>query len=159
MMHRDVEVYVDDMIVKSQDKADHLAALQRFFERIRQFRLRLNPKKCTFGVTSGKLLGHIVSERGIEVDPKKIKAIHDMPAPRNEKKIRYFLGRLQYISRFISRLTDICEPIFRLLRKNQPMVWNNDFQCAFEKIKECLLSPPVLVPPTLGQPLFLYFSV
>ena len=57
MMHRDVEVYVDDMIVKSQDRVDHVAALQRFFERIRQFRLRLNPKKCTFGVTSGKLWG------------------------------------------------------------------------------------------------------
>ena len=57
MMHRDVEVYVDDMIVKSQDRADHLATLQRFFERIKQFRLRLNPKKCTFGVTSGKLWG------------------------------------------------------------------------------------------------------
>ena len=107
MMHRDVEVYVDDMIVKSQGGADHLAALQRFFERIRQFRLRLNPKKCTFGVTSGKLLGHIVSERGIEVDPEKIKAILDMLAPRNEKEIRGFLGRLQYISRFIARLTDI----------------------------------------------------
>ena len=68
MMHRDVEVDVDEMIVKSQDRADNLAALQRFFERIRQFRLRLNPKKCTFGVTSWKLLGHIVSERRIEVD-------------------------------------------------------------------------------------------
>ncbi|RVW71788.1 Retrovirus-related Pol polyprotein from transposon 17.6 [Vitis vinifera] len=131
MMHRDVEVYVDDMIVKSRDRADHLAALQRFFERIRQFRLRLNPKKCTFGVTSGKLLGHIVSER----------------------------GRLQYISRFIARLTDICEPIFRLLRKNQPTVWNDDCQRAFERIKECLLSPPVLVPPTPGRPLLLYLSV
>ncbi|RVX20833.1 hypothetical protein CK203_002376 [Vitis vinifera] len=108
MMHRDVEVYVDDMI----------------------FRLRLNPKKCTFGVTSGKLLGHIVSER----------------------------GRLQYISRFIARLTDICEPIF-LLRKNQPTVWNDDCQRAFERIKECLLSPPVLVPPTPGRPLLLYLSV
>ncbi|RVW92804.1 Retrovirus-related Pol polyprotein from transposon 17.6 [Vitis vinifera] len=63
MMHRDVEVYVDDMIVKSRGRADHLDALERFFERIRKFRLRLNPKKCTFGVTSGKLLGHIVSER------------------------------------------------------------------------------------------------
>ena len=61
MMHRDVEVYVDDMIVKSRDRANHLAALQR-----------LNPKKCTFGVTFGKLLGHIVSEQGIEVDPEKI---------------------------------------------------------------------------------------
>ncbi|RVW72836.1 Retrovirus-related Pol polyprotein from transposon 17.6 [Vitis vinifera] len=75
MMHRDVEVYVDDMIVKSRGRSDHLAALERFFERIRQFRLRLNPKKCTFGVTSGKLLGYMVSERGIEVDPDKIRAI------------------------------------------------------------------------------------
>ena len=159
MMHKDVEVYVDDMIVKSRDRADHLAALQRFFERIRQFRLRLNPKKCTFGVTYGKLLGHIVSECGIEVDPEKIKAILDMPASRNEKEIRGFLGRLQYISRFIARLTDICEPIFRLLRKNQPTVWNDDCQRAFEKIKECLLSPLVLVPPIPGRPLLLYLSV
>ena len=159
MMHKDVEVYVDDMIVKSQCRADHLAALQRFFERIRQFRLRLNPKKCTFGVTSGKLLGHIVSERGIEVDPEKTNAILDMPAPKFEKEIRGFLGRLQYISRFIARLTDICEPIFRLLRKNQPTVWNDDCQRAFENIKECLLSPPVLVPPTPGRPLLLYLSI
>ena len=159
MMHRDVDVYVDDMIVKSRDRADHLTALQRFFERIKRFRLRLNPKKCTFRVTYGKLFGHIVSERGIEVDPEKIKDILDMPAPRNEKDIRGFLGRLQYISHFIARLTDICEPIFRLLRKNQLTVWNNDCQCAFEKNKECLLSPPILVPPTPRQPLLLYFSV
>ena len=104
-------------------------------------------------------MGHIVSERGIEVDQEIIKAILDIPTPRNEKEIRSFLGKLQYISRFIPRLTDICEPIFRLLRKNQPMVWNNDCQCAFEKIKECLLSPSVLVPPTLGRPLLLYLSV
>ena len=118
MMYRDVKVYVDDMIVKSRDRADHLASLKRFFKRIRPFILRLNPKKFTFGVTSGKLLGHIVSERGIKVDPEKIKAILDMPALRTEKEIRGFLGRLQYISRFIARLTDICEPIFRLLGKN-----------------------------------------
>ena len=159
MMHKDVEVYVDDMIVKSRDRAYHLAALQRFFENIRQFRLRLNPKKCTFGVTSGKLLGHIVSEHGIEVDPEKIKAILDITAPSSEKDIRGFLGILQYISRFIARLTDICETIFHLLRKNQPMVWNNDCQHAFEKIKECLLSPPILVPPTPGRPLLLYLSI
>ena len=86
MMHRDVEVYVDDMIVKSQGKVDHLAALKRFFERIRKFRLRLNPKKCTFGVTFGKLLGHMVSERGIEVDPDKIKAILDTLISRTKKE-------------------------------------------------------------------------
>ncbi|XP_010665037.1 uncharacterized protein LOC104882648 [Vitis vinifera] len=121
--------------------------------------LRLNPKKCTFGVTSGKLLGHIVSERGIEVDPKKIRAILDMPAPRTEREIRGFLGKLQYISCFIAKLIDICEPIFRLLRKNQPTFWDDDCEHAFEKVKEYLLSPLVLVPPTPGRPLLLYLSV
>ena len=94
MMHRDVEVYVDDMIVKSRGKANHLVALERFFERIRKFKLRLNLNKCTFGVTSRKLLGHMVSERGIEIDPNKIKAILDMTVPRTKKEIRGFLGRL-----------------------------------------------------------------
>ena len=159
MMHRDVEVYVDDMIVKSRDRADHLVALQRFFERIRQLRLRLNPKKCTFGVTFGKLLGHIVNERGIEVDPENIRVILDMPASRTKREIRGFLGKLQYITRFIARLTYICKPIFHLLRKNQPTVWNDDCQRTFEKIKECFLSPLVLVPPTPRWSLLLYLSV
>ncbi|WJZ81086.1 hypothetical protein VitviT2T_000944 [Vitis vinifera] len=112
MMHRDVEVYVDDMIVKSRDRTDHLSALESFFERIRQFRLRLNPKKYTFGVTYGKLLGYMVSERGIEADPDKIRVILDMPTLRTEREIIGFLGRLQYISRLITRLTDIYEPFF-----------------------------------------------
>ncbi|WJZ84330.1 hypothetical protein VitviT2T_003939 [Vitis vinifera] len=159
MMHRDVEVYVDDMIMESRDRPDHLAALERFFERIRQFRLRLNPKKCTFGATFEKLLGYMVSERGIEVDPDKIRVILDMPAPRTEREVRGFLGRLQYISRFIARLIDICEPIFRLLRKSQPTVWDDQCQRAFKRIREYLLSPPVLAPPTPGRPLLLYLSV
>ena len=123
MMHRDVEVYVDDMIVKSRDRVNHLAVLGRFFERIRQFILKLNPKKCTFGVISGKLLGYMVNKRGIEADPDKIRAILDMPAQRTKREVRGFLGRLQYISRFIARLTNICEqPNFLLLRKSQPTV-------------------------------------
>ena len=89
--------------------------------------MKLNPKKFTFGVTFGKLLGHIVSERGIEVDPEKIRAILDMLAQRIEREIKGFLGRLQYIKRFIAKLTDICEPIFRPLRNNQLIVWNDDF--------------------------------
>ena len=139
--------------------ADHLAALQRFFKRIRRFKMKLNPKKCTFRVTFGKLLGHIVSERGIEVDPEKIGAILDMLAPRTERVIRGFLGRLQYIRRFITKLTDICEPIFRLLRNNQLIVWNDDCRWAFEKFREYLLYPPVLAPLTSRHPLLLYLSV
>ena len=104
-------------------------------------------------------MGHIVSKRGIEVDPKKIRAILDLPAPRTEKDIRGFLDILQYINRFNARFIYICKPIFRLPRKNQPTVWDDDCQCAFEKIKECLLSPPVLVPPIPGRTLLLYLSV
>ena len=106
-----------------------------------------------------EFLGHMVSDRGIEVDPDKIKAILDMPVPRTEKEIRGFLDRLQYINRFITRLIDICEPIFHLLRKNPLKVWNDDCQLAFERIKEYLLSPPVLVPPMSGRPLLLYLLV
>ena len=120
MMHRDVEVYVDDMIIKSRDRADHWATLELFFQRIRCFRLRLNPKKCTFEVTFGKLLGYMISERGIEADPDKIRAILDMSPPQTEAEILGFLGMLQYSSRFIIRLTDTYEPIFRLLRRKHP---------------------------------------
>ena len=98
MMHDEVEVYVDDMIMKSQDREGHIANLRKFFERIREYRLRLNPQKCTFGVTTRKLLGFLVSDRGIEVNPSKIKAILDMPPPKSENEVRGFLGQLQYIS-------------------------------------------------------------
>jgi hypothetical protein len=123
MMHKEVEVYVDDMIVKSATRGEHITKLRKFFERIKKYKLRLNPNKCTFGVTTGKLLGHMVSSRGIEVDPTKIKAILEMPPPKTEKEIRGFLGRLQYISRFIARLTTTCEPIFKLLKKGEPKEW------------------------------------
>ena len=147
MMHNEVEVYVNDMIVKSKDRESHTVNLRKFFERIKEYRLRLNPQKCIFGVTTGKLLGFLVSDRRIEVDPSKIKAILEMPPPRSEKEIRGFLGRLQYISRFIAKLTSTCEPIFKLLRKNEPHTWNDECQNTFELIKEYLLHPPILVPP------------
>ena len=128
MIHKEIEVYVDDMMVKSPTREGHFKALDRFLERAEKYNLRLNPKKCIFGVASGKLLGHIVSKRGIEVDPDKVRAIAEMPTPSTEKEVRGFIGRLQYISRFIAKLTTVCEPIFKLLRKSQPVVWNEQCQ-------------------------------
>ena len=98
MMHNEVKVYVDDMIVKSEDIKGHIANLRKLFKRIKKYRLRLNLKKCTFRVTVENLLGFLVSDRGIEVNSSKIKAILDMPSPKSEKEIRGFLGLLQYIS-------------------------------------------------------------
>ena len=124
LIHKEVEIYVDDIIVKSKNHEGHIPALRKFFERIQFYKLRLNPKKSTFGVTSRKLLGFMVSQRGIEVDPDKIKAIVEMKPHKTEtkKEIRGFLERIQYISRFIAQLTMTCEPLFRLLKKEVPTV-------------------------------------
>ena len=83
----------------------------------------------------------------------------DMPVPRSEKEVRGFLGRLNYIARFISQLTATCEPIFKLLRKNHTYEWNEDCQMAFDKIKQYLQEPPILLPPVPGKPLILYLTV
>ncbi|XP_019462936.1 PREDICTED: uncharacterized protein LOC109361858 [Lupinus angustifolius] len=140
-------------------KGEHVSNLKRLFERLRKYQLKLNPTKCSFGVKSGRVLGFIVSQKGIEVDPEKVKLIIKMPAPRTEIEVRGFLGRLNYISRFIFQLTSTCEPIFKLLRKNHAVKWNDDCQSAFEKIKQYLIEPPVLMPPVLGRPLILYLTV
>nr|KYP75603.1 Transposon Ty3-G Gag-Pol polyprotein [Cajanus cajan] len=159
MIHKEVEVYVDDMIDKLKDENDHLIHLRKLFNRLRKYKLKLNPTKCTFGVRSGKLLGFIVSEKGIEVDLDKVRAIIEMSPPRTEKEVRGFLGRMNYIARFISQWTDTCAPIFKLLRKSQPVEWNEECQIAFDKIKQCLINPPILVPPIEGEPLILYLTV
>jgi len=102
MMRKKIEVYVDDMIAKSTSEQEHLINLRKLYERLRKFKLRLNPAKCTFGVRSGKLIGFIVSQKGIKVDPDKVRAILEMPHPCTEKEVWGFLGRLNYIARFIS---------------------------------------------------------
>ncbi|XP_052484280.1 uncharacterized protein LOC105786759 [Gossypium raimondii] len=159
MMHKEIEVYVDDMIAKSRTEEEHVQVLRKLFFRLRNFQLKLNPTKCTFGARSGKLLGFIVSGKGIEVDPDKVRAIRDLPPPHTQKEVRGFLGRLNYISRFISQLTEKCDPLFRLLKKHNPGIWDEECQKAFDKLKQYLSNPPVLSPPNLDRPLILYLTV
>jgi len=150
---------VDDMIIKSREGESHVQVLRKVFETLRKYKLKLNPSKCVFGARSGKLLGFIVSEKGIEVDPDKVRAIQEMPSPKTEREVHSFLGKLNYILRFISNLTTKAEPIFRLLRKNNTTQWDSVCQEAFEKIKQYLSNPPILVPPVAGRPLILYMAV
>ena len=128
MIHKEIEVYIDDMMVNSTTREGHFIALDKFLARAEKYNLRLNPKKYVFGVTSEKLLGHIISQKWIKVDPDKVKAIKQMSAPRTEREVRGFVSRLQYISRFIAKLTTICDPIFKLLKKNQPVIWDDKCQ-------------------------------
>ena len=128
LMHKEIELYVDDMIAKSHTKKGHIEYLFKLFQHLRKYRLRLNPNKCTFGVHSINFLGFIVTQKWIEVNLGKVKEIQEIPAPRTERQVRGFLGSLNYISIFISHMTAICEPIFKLLKKDQGFVWIDDFQ-------------------------------
>ncbi len=120
MINKEMEVYVDDMIVKSHHREDHLSHLWKLFVRLRKYRLKLNPNKCIFGASHGKLLGFIISERGIEVDPSKAKAIIGMPTPRMRRMYVVSWAISNTSIYFIAQLTPICEPLFKLLRKNVP---------------------------------------
>ncbi|XP_039158491.1 uncharacterized protein K02A2.6-like [Eucalyptus grandis] len=127
MMHKEIEVYVDDMIAKSRQGEDHVGVLQKLFKRLRKFKLRLNPTKCVFGTRLGKLLGFMVSNKGIEIDPSKVKAICDLRAPITTKEVRSLMGRLNYVARFIYQLFETSKPFFKLLKKNAKIEW--DIEC------------------------------
>lgn len=159
MMHQEIEVYVDDVIIKSRAQDDHVRDLRKFFEHLRKYDLNLNQAKCTIGVPPGKLLGFIINRRGIELDPTKIKSIRDLPPPRTKKEVISLLGRLNYLSQFIVQLTSTYEPIFKLLKKDATIKWTDECQQSFDKIKEYLSNLPVLVPPEPGRPFFLYLIV
>nr|XP_027122183.1 uncharacterized protein LOC113739139 [Coffea arabica] len=159
MIHQEMEVYVDDIIIKSRKTEDHLIDLKKLFDRLRKYNLKLNPAKCALGAPAGKLLGFIVSKKSIEIDPTKIKAIRDMPVPKTQKDAKSFLEKINFIGRFIAQLTATCEPLFKLLKKNVPLHWNEECQQAFDKIKDYLLHHPILVPSKPGRPLIMYLSM
>ncbi|KAL4021742.1 hypothetical protein IC575_020556 [Cucumis melo] len=158
MLHKYVEFYVDDLVVKSKRRQDHLKDLKVVFDRLHKYQLRMNPLKCAFGVTSGKFLGFIVRHRGIEIDQSKIDAIQKMPRPKSLHDLRSLQGRLAYIRRFISNLAGRCQPFQKLMRKEENFVWDEACQNAFDNIKKYLLNPPVLGAPIPGEPLILYIA-
>jgi len=117
-IERNVQVYVDDMLVKSRREEDHLEDLRETFDTLRSYNMKLNLGKCAFGVTVGKFLGFMVSKRGIEANPEKIWAIIEMTPPRNVKEVQSLNGRVAALNRFVPRATDKCLPFFRTLKKS-----------------------------------------
>ena len=115
---RNVQVYVNDMLVKSQREEDHLKDLRETFDTLRSYNMKLNPRKCAFGVTVGKFLGFMVSQKGIEANPDKIRAIMEMTPPRNMKEVQSLNGKVAALNRFVSKATDKCLPFFRTLKKS-----------------------------------------
>ena len=121
-----MEVYIDDMLVKSRLKTDHVTHLQEAFDILRRYRMKLNPTKCSFGVSSGKFLGYMVSHKGIEASPEQVKAITRLKSPQCVKDVQRLTGRLAALNRFISRSSDKCKPFFDMLKKNKNFKWGEE---------------------------------
>ena len=114
---RNVQVYVDDMLIKGWREDDHLEDLKETFDTFRSYNIKLNSSKCTFGVIAGKFLGFMVSQRGIEANPDKIRAIVEMPPPpKNVREVQSLNDKVAALNRFVLRATDKCLPFFRTLR-------------------------------------------
>ena len=152
-----MEVYIDDMLVKSTTAGLHIAHLSETFQILRDYNMKLNPAKCAFGVSAGKFLGFIVNHRGIEANPDKIKALLDMPSPSGIKEVQRLIGRIAALSRFVSRASDKCQPFFQALKK--AFRWDEKCEEAFVALKTYLSSPPILVSPIEGELLTLYLAV
>ena len=135
---RNVQVYVDDMLVKSLRKNDHLNDLQETFDTLRSYNMKLNPSKCVFEVTAGKFLGFMVSQRSIEVNPEKVWAIMELEPLRTVKEVQSLNGKIAALNRFVSKETERCLPFFRTLRKS--FEWTDECQKAFEDLKKYLSS-------------------
>ena len=127
---KNIEIYMDDMVVKSKVVSEHLGDLGDILEVLRKYKLRLNTSKCSFGVGSGKFLGYKVTHKGIEVNPNQIKAINNLQSPRNPKEVQKLTGMATALNRFISRSADRCRPFFLLINK-----WKG-----FEWIEKCALT-------------------
>ncbi|KAL5549382.1 hypothetical protein UlMin_004613 [Ulmus minor] len=123
------------------------------------YKMKLNPSKCAFGVSSGKFLGFMVNHRGIEANPAKIQALLDMEPRRKIKEVQRLTGRIAALNRFISRATDRCKPFFQALRKGKDFIWTADCEQSFQDLKSYLGRPPLLSKPHEGDSLILYLAV
>ena len=152
-----MEVYIDDMLVKSTTAELHIAHLSEAFQILKKYNMKLNSAKCAFGVSTGKFLGFIVNHRGIEANPDKIKVVLDMPPPSGIKEVQRLTGRIAALSRLVSRASDKCQPFFQVLKK--AFQWDTKCEEAFSALKTYLSSPSILVSPIEGELLTLYLAV
>ena len=156
---KNIEIYTDDMVVKSKAESKHVNVLENIFAILRKHKLRLNASKCSFGVKSGKFLGYMVTYRGIEVNPDQIKAINNLQPPKNPKEVQKLTGITAALNRFISLLADKCRPFFKLLNKWKGFEWTVECVLAFQQLKKYLSWPPIMSRLEVDEVLFAYIAV
>lgn len=154
-----MEVYVDDMITKSNVPAEHMMHLKKTFELLRKYEMKLNPEKFMFRVSSGESLGFLVRHRGIEANPEKIRVVIEMKSPRTLKNIQSLIGKLTTLNRFISRAIDKCHVFFKVMRKLRKIEWTIECKEVFQQLKLYMLKAPLLSMPREGEKLYFYLAI
>ena len=149
-------VYLDDIVIYSENQEEHIRHVQLVFERLRTAGLRLNAAKCHFGLKEIKLLGFIINANGIATDPAKVEVIKNLPSPTTVKQIRSFLGTASFYRQFVKNFSAVAEPLSKLTRKNVKFQWGPEQEAAFLELKELLVSSKVMAAPRPNDPYILY---
>ena len=156
---KNIEIYIDDMMVKGKMISEHLGDLQAIFQILRKHKLRLNASKCSFDVGSGKFLGYMVTHRGIEVKPDQIKVINNLRSSQNPKEVQKLTGMAVALNRFISRSADRCRPFFLLINKWKGFERTEECATAFQQLKDNLARPLIMSSLEPDEVLFAYIAV
>jgi hypothetical protein len=149
---------VDDIVVKSVQRRDHISDLAETFANLRVANLRLNPEKCVFGIHKGKVLGCLVSTKGIEANTDKIKALTEMQDLVSVKDVQKLTGRVAALNRFIPRAVERSLPFFQVLRSSKNFQWSESQKKAFQELKDYLSNMTKLCPLEPRSPLLLFVS-
>ena len=159
LLGKTMEVYIDDMLVKSKELPDHATHLQEAFDLLKAYDIKLNPLKYAFGISASRFLGFMVTQRGIEANPAQLKALMESLDPSSRKGVHQLTARLATLGQFISRFTDRLKPFFAALKGANRAEWNEECDQALAAIKHYQEEPPVLAIPEAGETLFMYLAV
>jgi hypothetical protein len=142
--------------VYSKNRSNHFGHIKIILMQCREFGISLNPSKSIFGVTKGNLSGHFVSDSIISIDPEKIVAIVNLPAPTSKKEVQDFMRVINFVDRFVPYFVVMVKPIHNLLKKDRSFSWTDDVQNAFVGIKKEINFAPVLVKPYFEKEFMIY---
>nr|GEV06212.1 hypothetical protein [Tanacetum cinerariifolium] len=160
-IRRNLEAYVDDMVIKSTSEKEMLKDIQETFEKFRSINMKLNPKKCLFGVEEGSFLGHLITKQGIKANHSKVKAVNDLDQPRTLKDLQSLKGKLAALSRFLSKGAERSMAFFKVLKGckgKKNIQWTTEADKALEKIKKLVQALPTLTAPRVGETLTMHLA-
>jgi hypothetical protein len=146
-LQRNIIAYIDDIVVMSKSEENHIADLKETFANLRGASLKLNPKKCIFGVSKGKMLGYIIGSEGIRANPDKTKIIISMVEPSTKKEVQKLTRRIEALNRFISKSVEHSLPFFKALSGADKLVWGPEQSEAFRKLKNYMATNLVVTVP------------